>query len=113
MAAQRAAVGITLKVAGVADGTAAIADAALGAKTTLGASATLAQYLDAAAAYNSGSTTGSVAEWFQFGGNTYLVIDNSDATTFAATDSVIEITGLVDLSTSTFATEILTIVAPA
>ncbi len=104
------AVGDKVDVAGVADGTGAIADGAIGAVTTLGAGATLAQYLDAAAAGNGGATT-STADWFQYDGDTYLVIDNTNATTFAATDSVVEFTGLIDLTSSTFATEVLTIVA--
>ena len=102
------AVGDKIDVAGIDNST---ADATVGAATTLGSGATFAQYLDAAAAYNSGATTASVLEWFQFDGDTYLVVDNSDATTFAATDGVIEITGLIDLSTSTIASEILTVVA--
>lgn len=104
------AVGDKVDVTGVADATNDIADGAIGAITALGAGATLAQYLDASAAGTGGATT-STADWFQFGGDTYLVIDNSNAATFAATDSVVEFEGLIDLSTSTFATEVLTIVA--
>jgi len=39
--------------------------------------------------------------WFQYGGNTYVVEDLSTATTLAATDVVVKLTGLHDLSTST------------
>lgn len=51
------------------------------------------------------------ATWFQHSGNTYIVIDNDDANNIAAgavdtynagKDVVIEITGLVDLSTASF-----------
>ncbi len=86
--------------------TAVIADATLGAKTTFGSAATFAQALDAAAAGAANNV-----EWFQFESNTYLVVDASAGATFVSgTDSVIKITGLVDLSNSTLATEVLTIV---
>ncbi|NBN63988.1 DUF4214 domain-containing protein [Pannonibacter tanglangensis] len=40
--------------------------------------------------------------WFQFGGDTYLVQDRSDNTTFAnGTDAVVKLVGLYDLSTAT------------
>jgi hypothetical protein len=44
--------------------------------------------------------------YFQFGGNTYLVTDSDTQTadTFQSTDSVLEITGLVDLSAASFNT---------
>jgi S-layer protein len=66
----------------------------------------LTQYLDAAVAANNAAAAGFV-EWFQFGGNTFVVRDNdtagSDTAGYTATeDSVIEITGLVDLSAATF-----------
>ena len=55
--------------------------------------------LDLAAA-GSGSAT-SIANWFQFDGNTYVVLDNSDSGSFdVSTDSVVELQGLVDLSSA-------------
>jgi hypothetical protein len=58
---------------------------------------TFAQALDLAATAD-GSTTGAV-KWFQFQSNTYVVADNTAATTFqAATDSVIKLSGLVTLT---------------
>lgn len=83
------------------------------AKVTLGAAATLDNYLDAAAA-GGGTATAAVLKWFQFENNTYLVVDNNAGNTFDTTattgDSVIKITGLVDLTNSTYATdEIITI----
>ena len=54
------------------------------------------------------------ATWFQHGGNTYIVIDNDDASNIAAgavdsynagKDIVIEITGTKDLSTASFNTQ--------
>lgn len=109
------AVGDTIDLDSVTDGTAGIANGALGAKITLGDAATLTQYLNEAAKDTTDANTNTVidvslAKWFQFDGNTYLVVDNSVNATFTSgTDSLIKITGLVDLSTSTFASEILTI----
>lgn len=92
---------------GISTGT--IADATLGAKITLGAAATLDQYLDSAAAGNGG--TNAVVTWFQFGGDTYIVVDNSAGASFVSgTDAVIKLSGAVDLSTSALATEVLTLV---
>lgn len=86
-------------------------EATLGAKITLGGAASFANYLDAAAAYNSGASTGAVVNWFQYSGNTYVVLDNSDAITYQdGADLVIELVGTVDLTNSTLATEVLTIV---
>lgn len=102
------AVGDTINLTS-ANLTAAIADATLGAKVTLGSGATFTQALDAAAAGAANSFT-----WFQYSGDTYLVIDNGAGATFTSgTDVVIKLTGLVDLSTSTVTSEVLTIVAPA
>lgn len=63
---------------------------------------TLAQALDAVSALNTATATGqNYWHWFEFGGNTY-VVDNvgtgSALTAMGAHDSVIEITGLVNLS---------------
>ena len=77
-------------------------------EVTLGAAATFANYLDAAAA--GAGNANSIARWFEFGGNTYIVNDNTAGATFAATDALIEITGSVDLSDSTLAGTVLTIV---
>lgn len=73
----------------------------LGAKITLGGAASFANYLDAAAAGTAGATDSTFA-WFQFNGNTYLVLDNSNAATFQdGGDQVVELVGLVSLATST------------
>ena len=106
--------GDTIDFAGITTGTLSNAGA-FGAKTPLGAAATLDQYLDAAADQNGG--TNAVAEWFQFGSDTYIVVSNDDGTAGASagftsgTDSVVKLTGLQDLSNDTFAGEVLTIVA--
>ena len=82
------------------------AEATLGAKITLGGAANFANYLDAAVA---GNATGAV-NWFQFNGNTYVTVDAAAAATFSdGVDTVIELVGLVDLSTSVVASEILTL----
>jgi S-layer protein len=72
------------------------------AKIALADTAVFQDYLDAATAAD-GSTNSHVA-WFQYGGNTYVVEDNSAAATFQNNgDSVVKLAGLVDLSTATFA----------
>lgn len=97
-----------LNFVAVTTGTLADVNAAgmVAAKVTLGAAATLDQYLDAAAARD--GNTNAVFSWFQQGGSTYAVIDNTAGATFAATDAVIQLTGLVDLSTATITGEALT-----
>jgi S-layer protein len=73
----------------------------------LGGVATFQDYLNSGTA-----TTGTQGEisWFQFNGNTYIVQDNNAATTFtAASDVVIEIVGLVDLSGAVAGDGILTV----
>lgn len=95
----------------LADAAKGLVDGTVGAKTTLGAAATFDEYLNEAAKAD-GATTNAAAEWFQFEGNTYLVIDNTAGATFTeGTDAVIKITGLVDLNnaTTTAATDIITI----
>jgi len=77
--------------------------AAIGAKVTLGSTVTtLAAALDAAA--NSGGTSGAEINWFQYGGNTYVVFDAAASATanLSTSDVVVKLAGLVDLSTSTF-----------
>ena len=95
--------GDVIDIAGIDTGTATWNATAV----TLGASATLANYLDAASAGD--GSTNSIARYFQFDGDTYIVNDNTAGATFAATDAIIEITGLVDLSDSTLAGTDLTI----
>lgn len=54
-------------------------------------------------------TTANNVSWFQYGANTYLVADTDGSGGFNAGDTVIELTGLVDLSASTLAATVLTI----
>ncbi|TSE30779.1 S-layer protein [Tepidimonas thermarum] len=55
-----------------------------------------ANALDLAATANAG--TNAAITWFQYAGDTYIVQDLSAANTFAATDIVVKLSGLVDLS---------------
>ena len=87
------------------------ADSALGAKVTLGPASSFANYLDAC---TNTDVTGAATtiKWFQFtDGNTYIVVDNSAALTFQdGGDTVICLTGAVNLATSTTASDVLTLV---
>ncbi len=48
-------------------------------------------------------TTANDLGWFQYSGNTYIVMDvTSDATFDNGTDKIVKLTGLVDLSTASF-----------
>jgi len=110
------AVGDTVDFAGAtANGTLVAQNAAAMAasKVTLGSAATFDQYLDAAADQD-GSANGTF-EWFQFGGNTFGVISNDDGTVgtsagfTSGTDAIVQFSGVVDLSSSAIAAEVLTI----
>jgi len=94
--------------------------ATLGAKVTgLAVTATFSDWLDAASAGD--ASTNANVKWFQYSGDTYIVLDLDDAvgsaghdgTTFTAgKDQVVKLTGLLDLSASTItAASLLTFVA--
>lgn len=88
-------------------GTGAIGAGALGAKVALDGTVT---NLDAALALASNNAVAGTVTWFQYGNNTY-VVENTDGTTgIDATDIVVKLTGTVDLSLSTIAAHIVTIV---
>lgn len=72
-------------------------------KTNVNAAVTLAAAIDIAAA--GGATN---ATWFNYGANTYVVFNNDAALTAAATDVVVQLTGVLDLSTATIAAGNLT-----
>jgi S-layer protein len=92
--------GDTMDFSATANDGGGLTSAVLGAKITLGGASSFANYLDAATA-GDGSTDSAFA-WFQFNGNTYIALDNSAAATFQdGADQVVEITGLVNLATST------------
>jgi S-layer protein len=76
-------------------------------KKDVSAATTLATALGIAIGTANGSANGAHA-WFQYGGNTYIVECMTDksggaGTDASATDLVVKLTGLVDLSTATFA----------
>jgi len=77
------------------------------AEVSLGGSATLAQYIAAASAGD--GSVNSLMTWFDFGGNTYIVLDNSAGAAFAATDGIIKLTGVVDLGDSAVAAGVMTL----
>jgi S-layer protein len=78
-------------------------------KITLASTAAFQDYLDAAASGD--GSTNSVAAWFQYNGDTFIVIDNSsDATFHNGQDVVVKASGPVDLSSSTIAGGIVTVV---
>jgi len=69
-------------------------------QTAVTGAATLAVCLDLAATRQPGSQYSAIS-WFQYGGDTYVVVDNSTTlSTFQfGVDGVVKIVGLVDLST--------------
>ncbi|HEX8593899.1 MAG TPA: DUF4214 domain-containing protein [Pseudomonas sp.] len=70
--------------------------------------ASLQEYLDAATAGDGSGNT--VLNWFEFGGNTYIVQDTSASATFSAGhDSVIELTGQQTLSEASIASGVVTL----
>jgi S-layer protein len=72
-------------------------------KLSLADTATFQDYLNAASTVD-GTTNGAIS-WFQYGGNTYVVEDMGAGATFAvATDIVVKLTGLVDLSVASINT---------
>lgn len=103
--------GDTIDLAGISTGDIADVTAANWAlaKVTLGANATLANYLDAAA--DQDGSTGALIEWFVFGGDTYIVVSNDDGTTgyTSGVDTLIKLTGTLDISASSVTAEIITI----
>jgi len=85
-----------------------LSDSFAGAAVTVSLAVSEPQALDLAAAATGSLAAGSAKlEWFQYGGNTYLVeVTNAGAasthTALAATDYVVKLAGLVDLSAGSF-----------
>lgn len=79
-------------------------------KVTLAPTAVFQDYANAAMnALDTTTAGGSLAAWFQYGGDTYIVVDvdngglTSDSTTFVnGEDFIVKIAGLVDLSQASF-----------
>ena len=65
--------------------------------------ATLDACLDTAAGATNITASGhSTSRWFQYAGDTYIVVDKSDASTFqSGVDQFVKLVGLIDLSTLT------------
>jgi S-layer protein len=104
------AAGDKIDLVGAGVGT-VVAEATLGAAVALGGASSFANFLDAATAGNATAATNAVVNWFQFNGNTYVVLDNSNNNTYTdGVDLVIELQGLVTLTNSTLAAEVITIV---
>ena len=72
-------------------------------KVALGASVTNIDLALAAAV-----TTANETHWFQYGSTTYVVADTDGSGAFSAGDTVVKLTGLVDLATSTMTATVLT-----
>ena len=79
------------------------------AAITLGSTAVFQDYLNQAALSATGDVNG-VISWFQFSGNTYVVEDVSAGTSFVnGADSVVQLTGLVNLANAVVGDHALTI----
>lgn len=83
-------------------------------KITLAGTASFSDYANAVVAAGGDASTNGYFGWFQFGGDTYLVESQHNGVTVTTyqdgIDSIVKLTGLVDLSTATGAgTNILTV----
>lgn len=100
--------GTSVTPATVSLGFDSLSDSFAGTAIDVSHTITEAQALDTAAAAAGAMTAGSAKmEWFQFGGNTYMVeVTNAGAasthTALAATDYIVKLAGLVDLSAASF-----------
>ena len=70
-------------------------------KVTLASTASFQDYANAAV---DGTSAAKELAWFQYGGDTYVVVDNATggATFVNGTDFIIKLTGLIDLSQASF-----------
>lgn len=76
------------------------ADKFANAKVTLGNTAVFQDYANAAI---NALTTANDAGWFQYGGDTYVVVDKGNTTAFVnGTDVIVKLTGLIDLTNASF-----------
>ena len=82
----------------------------LGAGVSLNGTPSFLDYLNASSAGNGG--VNSLLAWFQFDGNTYIVLDCSTNSSFqAGVDGVLKIVGLTDLSDAVLSGEVLSMTA--
>ena len=73
-------------------------------KLVVGGSPSFNACLDAATAATNITFSQHVARWFQYAGDTYIVVDNSSAATFQdGVDQFVKLTGLIELNTLTWA----------
>lgn len=89
----------------------AVTNTTLGDKVSLAGTAAFADYLNAAASDHAAAATNAVVTWFQFAGDTYLVVDNNNDNVFVSSpttgDQVVKLTGLIDLSGVSITGEVL------
>lgn len=76
-------------------------------KVDVSAAQNLGAALDLAAA-GAGTAATALTKWFTYGADTYIVQDKTAGATLAATDTVIKLNGVLDLSTSTLAHDAVT-----
>ncbi|MFZ2855604.1 MAG: hypothetical protein WAZ34_16025, partial [Rhodocyclaceae bacterium] len=97
--------GDTIDLSGLTTGGATAATTTLGAAVTPASTATFGDFLNAAAAGHAAAATNAVTSWFQYAGNTYIVVDNNASDAFVggpySGDQVVTLTGLIDLSHAT------------
>ena len=100
---------IDFSAAGVTGGAANTAQATLGAAVTLAGGSTLTDYLNAAASSVTANTTTALT-WFQYSGNTYVVLDASSSNSFViGSDSVVQLNGQLNLTNASIANNVVTL----
>ena len=100
-------IGDIINFSGAKGGAANSVQTNLGTKMT--AQASLDDYLNAATATSVTTGANAVLSWFQFGANTYIVQDTSANSVFTAgSDTVVQLSGLLELSGSTVAAGVVT-----
>jgi S-layer protein len=107
-------VGDTINLSLVSAGT--IADATVGAKISLASTAAFADYLNAASSNGVLGGGNSLVTWFQYGGDTYIVVDSNNTDAFISNvttgDQVIKLQGLIDLNGADITSEAVTVPTP-
>jgi S-layer protein len=94
--------GDSIDLSGLSNGALVGAVTALGTAVTLASTAAFADFLNAAASGHTAAATNAVVSWFQYSGDTYVLVDNNNADVFTSSvttgDQVVKLTGLIDLS---------------
>ncbi len=103
--------GDSINLSALSLSTGAISNGTLGDKVALAGTAAFADYLNAASSGHTGAGTNAVVTWFQYNGDTYLVVDNNNDDVFVSSattgDQVVKLTGLIDLSGVSITGEVL------